>query len=276
VTVNSEYRPALVSVIMPTFNAARTIEESLASVLTQTHEALELLVIDDGSTDGTLEIVSRYAGDSRIRVLKTNGRIGSAKARNLGTNAAVGQFIAFCDSDDTWYPEKLREQLRFMMANDSALSGTAFERVDQYGCTLARRVAVPRRVCFADMLKRNSLCCASVVYDVSKVGKLFMPDYREIAGIPWYLRGFKRLPLHDDFLTWTEVLSRPQVQCAHGLDRVLVRYRVAPFSQSGNKIASALVRWHICRNVLRLGLVRSIWYFANYCFRSIAVRLTSG
>jgi glycosyltransferase involved in cell wall biosynthesis len=272
-TADKELSSVLVSVIMPAYNAARTIEESLTAVLAQRHKALELIVIDDGSTDGTLDIVARYLDDKRVRPLRTTGRVGSAKARNLGTSAAIGTFIAFCDSDDVWYPEKLHEQLAFMMANDSALCGTSFERIDHSGRVLAHRVRVPRRVCLGDLLKRNSLCCASVVYDARKVGKLFMPDYREIAGIPWYLRWFKKLPLHDDFLTWTEVLSRSERYCADGLDRVLVRYRVAPFSQSGNKIASALVRWHIYRDVMRLGLARSTWYFANYCVRSITVRL---
>jgi glycosyltransferase involved in cell wall biosynthesis len=104
---------ARISVIIPCYNAAEFISETIESVLCQTLPAAEILVIDDGSTDRSLDVLSRFG--SRIRVIsKVNG--GPASARNLGISAASGDFIALLDSDDLWVEEKLARQMAVMEA----------------------------------------------------------------------------------------------------------------------------------------------------------------
>ena len=107
----SQPRDVIVSVIIPAFNAAHTIDETLASARNQTHRALEIIVIDDGSTDATISIVKRHAAaDPRIRLLE-QGNSGVASARNSGILAATGEFIAPLDADDIWHPTKIERQL---------------------------------------------------------------------------------------------------------------------------------------------------------------------
>lgn len=113
-----------VSVILPTYNRASLLPRAIASVLGQTFRDFELLVIDDGSTDHSLEVVQSF-GDERIRVIATAGRIGSAGARNVGIAQARGAWLAFQDSDDEWLCDKLARQFAFAesLPQDYALIG---------------------------------------------------------------------------------------------------------------------------------------------------------
>ena len=109
---NSKDNTPLVSVIMPAYNAARFIEEAIASVQAQTVTDWELLVIDDCSKDSTKEIVKKIAEkDPRIRLLINKENMGVAKTRNRGLEAFEGQYVALLDSDDYWYPEMLQKML---------------------------------------------------------------------------------------------------------------------------------------------------------------------
>ncbi|MGH8528227.1 MAG: glycosyltransferase family 2 protein [Nevskiales bacterium] len=112
----------LVSVILPTYNRRSLLPRAIQSVLAQTHRELELIIVDDGSTDGTDELVQRYAaGDRRLRYLAMPKRGGPAAARNTGIRAAQGSWIAFQDSDDEWRPSKLEKQLRAVNSSDTGL-----------------------------------------------------------------------------------------------------------------------------------------------------------
>ena len=109
------HEKGLVSVIMPTYNSGRFVAESIESILNQTYTHLELLITDDGSTDDTPQIIRSYEQkDSRIRYFAMSDNMGAGHARNLSIELARGQYIAFCDSDDTWLPEKLEKQIAFM------------------------------------------------------------------------------------------------------------------------------------------------------------------
>ena len=123
-----------VSVIIPTYNYARFLREAIDSALAQTRPALEVIVVDDGSTDGTRELLAEYGG--RIRVLSQQNQ-GVAAARNAGIGAANGEYLAFLDSDDAWYPRKLELQmLRFEQEPHLGLVHCGAERIDAEGRTL--------------------------------------------------------------------------------------------------------------------------------------------
>jgi glycosyltransferase involved in cell wall biosynthesis len=111
---DSPGRAGLVSVIIPAYNEAATIERTISSVRSQTYSNLEMQVVDDGSTDETAAIVQRLAGiDHRIMLLrKPNG--GLSSARNYGIAHAGGEFIAPIDADDLWHPDKIKKQMAVM------------------------------------------------------------------------------------------------------------------------------------------------------------------
>ncbi|WP_313580463.1 glycosyltransferase family 2 protein [Lacrimispora sp.] len=109
-----------ISVVIPTFNRAKSLENSVMSVLRQTYSALECIIVDDSSTDDTEEIVKKMK-DGRIRYLKNSKNMGTSNARNIGIKAAQGDFIAFNDSDDIWQENKLELQLK-LFENDPNLA----------------------------------------------------------------------------------------------------------------------------------------------------------
>jgi glycosyltransferase involved in cell wall biosynthesis len=131
------HRP-LVSVVIPAFNASDTLQQTLHSVAAQTYQNLEIIVVDDGSTDHTAMIARSFSqSDPRVRLLeKSNG--GVASARNAGTKASTAAFVAFIDADDLWHPTKIAKQMALLTADgsDMALVYTPFRRIDMAGMVL--------------------------------------------------------------------------------------------------------------------------------------------
>ena len=118
----------LVSVIMPSYNGAKHLAASIDSILGQTYKNLELLITDDHSDDEqTLNILKRFCEqDSRVNVLYLDSNHGPGYARNKSIERAKGRYIAFCDSDDRWAPDKLERQIAFMDEKHTALSYTSY------------------------------------------------------------------------------------------------------------------------------------------------------
>lgn len=106
----------LVSVIIPTYNRAKLLSRSVKSVISQTYSKLEIIIIDDASTDNTEEVINNIK-DSRIRYYKNIHNVGGGAARNIGINKSKGTLIAFLDSDDEWEKEKLQNQVNYILAN---------------------------------------------------------------------------------------------------------------------------------------------------------------
>ena len=130
--------PHLISVVIPTYNQAGLLERALGSALAQTHRSLEVVVVDDGSTDGTASYLAGV-GDARLKVVLRPHTGNTAAIRNAGIEVAGGGWIAFLDSDDHWLPTKLERQLRGLRANPaSRWSFTDFSMVDEIGHALPR------------------------------------------------------------------------------------------------------------------------------------------
>ena len=110
----------MISVIIPTYNREKFLPATIDSVLRQTYSDYEIIVVDDGSTDGTQEVIEKLYGGKLKYIYKNNG--GPASARNVGLKNASGNYIAFLDSDDLWFPEKLETQIRFMEKNHSQIT----------------------------------------------------------------------------------------------------------------------------------------------------------
>ena len=181
---------ARVSVVMPAYNAATTLQASMDSVFAQTHADVELIVVDDCSQDGSWDIIREVAAREPCVVairLPRNG--GVAAARNAGIEAATGTHIAFLDSDDRWRPEKLENQLAHMVATGSAISYTAYRRFDEADSTLSI-VVPPAEADHAAMLKSNRIGNLSGLYDRS------IGDGR-----------FEKIG-HEDYVFWLAMVKR--------------------------------------------------------------------
>lgn len=239
----------MVSVIMPTYNSERYVLESIESILHQTYENLELIIFDDCSSDDTLAIINRKFGhDARIRLLKGDVTSGPAVARNNAVLKATGRYIAFCDSDDQWLPEKLEKQISVMRKNGYPFTFTSYRRIDENGRNLGV-VGCKTRINYNEMLRTNYIGCLTAVYDSKKLGKVLMPEI------------WKR----QDWGLWLKIL-RGNIT-AHGIQEVLAICRVRSGSISSSKIRLFKYSWIIFYKVEKLGFfVSSIRFFAHVFF----------
>ena len=155
--------PDLVSVIVPAFNAVRTIDETLASARAQTYAALEIIVVDDGSTDGTVGVVQAHLNaDPRVRLIRQSNQ-GVAAARNAGIAAATGALVATLDADDLWLPEKIRMQVEAMrrVGDGAGLCCTGVHAIDGVGRGVGRHLPEPgsapmRAMCRVNLVGNGS------------------------------------------------------------------------------------------------------------------------
>ena len=206
------------SIITPLYNGEEFIKDAVESVLAQTYENWELLVIDDGSADNGYNIVKEYSDkDKRIKLLKNEKNSGVTKTRNKGIESSEGRYIAFLDSDDMWQKEKLERQINFMKAHDAAISCTAYARVDREG-NEKKIIHVKEEITYNMLLKTNMMGCLTVIYDTEKTGK----------------RYFAEAEKSEDYILWLSMVR--DIKKAYGLDETLAYYRVLDNSRSSNKL----------------------------------------
>lgn len=176
---NNSCVEGLVSVIMSTWNSQRFLRESIESVLGQTYPQLELIITDDASTDDTPQILKEYAErDPRVRLLLNTTNQGAGHARNCSISEAKGRYIAFCDSDDRWLPEKLERQVRFMKATGAELCFAPYYTCDAHNHYLGY-VSAPRRIGLFCLMCDNKIGFLTAIYDTRMLGKHPMPLQRK-------------------------------------------------------------------------------------------------
>jgi glycosyltransferase involved in cell wall biosynthesis len=235
----------LVSVIMPTFNAGRYLSASIESILGQTYQNLELLISDDGSTDDrTLRLLKEYADkDPRVKVDYLEGNCGPGVARNNSIKKAQGRYIAFCDSDDRWFPEKLEKQIALMEAKDCALTCTSYITCDANDEETGIVVA-PERITFKMMKHDNKVGCLTAVYDTKRLGQKFlMPELRK----------------RQDWALFISILKKSEP--AYALTEPLAYYRQRLNSVSSNKFSLIKYNVKVYETVLGFPKWKALTYF---------------
>ena len=170
----------LVSVIMPTYNASKYLADSIDSVLAQTYTNLELLITDDCSDDETRKILKAFSQkDPRVKVDYLKENYGPAVARNKSIERAKGRYIAFCDCDDRWMPEKLEKQIAHMTRKDCALCSSSYLICDENNEVTGINIS-PKYLTLGMMKRDNKLGCLTAVYDIHRLGhKFYMPAIRK-------------------------------------------------------------------------------------------------
>lgn len=241
-----------VSVITPSYNAERFIKETIESVLAQTYQNWEMIVVDDCSTDQTTDIIRNYQlQDDRIQLIELEENSGSAVARNTAMDHATGRYWAFLDSDDLWTPEKLEKQLTFMVDQAIAFSFTKYVRMLEDG-TLTQGISeAPEQVGYKDLMKQCIIGCLTVMLDRDKIGEMRMVNIRT----------------RQDYAFWLAITKRGFP--AYGIPEVLAHYRLVENSISSNKLKAAKQNWHLYRHIEKHSLPKSIWYFSNYAIKSV-------
>lgn len=239
----------LVSVVTACYNSEKHISETIGSVLNQTYQNWELLLVDDCSSDRTVSVVEVFQKkDSRIKLFQLNENSGAAVARNKAIEEASGEFIAFLDSDDTWLPQKLEKQIDFMLNNGYGLTHTAYEIIENNG-TLTDKIINPQAVLsYNDMLYSNKIGCLTAIYDQSKLGKVYMPLIRK----------------RQDYGLWLKILKTGEK--AYALPEVLSQYRKTEHSMSSKKFNLIKWNWKLFREIEQFTVLKSAYYLACNIF----------
>lgn len=248
----------LVSIIVPVFNAAAYIQETIDMVQKQTYQKWELLLIDDCSTDHSVEVIKDCISskETRIRLISKAVNEGAAKARNTGIDAAKGRYIAFLDADDVWKPDKLSREMAFMEEKQVAFVFTSYEFGDEHANGTGKIVHVPAVLTYRKALSRTVIFTSTVLLDLDKTG-------RELIHMPTVAS--------EDSATWWKILRNGF--CAYGLDEVLVIYRRPAKSLSSNKLIAVKRIWNLYRQEEQLSLLSSCTNLFFWALRATLRRL---
>lgn len=237
----------LVSIITPVYNGEKYIKECIESVLNQSYKNIEMIIIDDGSTDRSEEIIKSYMKDyPLIKYIKINENKGVWAVRNMAIEKAKGRFIAFLDADDLFYKDKIKKQIDFMLENDYSFTYTSYNLIDENSNNLNKIIYAKEYEDYKSLLKGNNIGCLTVMIDRLKINTPIKFSQNH----------------HEDYILWLDILKNDTK--AYGLDDVLSSYRKSNTSISHNKIKAASWTWNIYRNIEKLSLFKSIYYFINY------------
>lgn len=241
----------LISIIMAAYNAERTIEQAIDSVLRQTYPDFELLVVNDCSTDRTAELVRGItARDSRVRLISNVKNSGVSYTRKHGLEESNGSWIAILDSDDVWTPEKLEKQIALQKKSNADLLFTGSAFMDSDGQPMDWYLHAPEEVTYRQLLKQNVLSNSSAL--VRK--ELYAKHYAVGDG------------MHEDFAIWLSILKEGKK--AYGVDEPLLIYRIAKSSKSGNKVKAAKMNWNTYRYV-GLNPIEATYYEGWYMVKNV-------
>lgn len=245
-----------VSIIMPSYNAAKFIAVSIQSVIEQTYTDWELLITDDCSKDNSAEIAKTFAEkDHRIKTFSTGKNSGAAIARNISLKNATGKYIAFLDSDDTWEPNKLEEQINFMQSQHIAFSFSDYDVMTEEGKSTGNTIHVPKVIGYHNYLRNTIIGCLTVIIDKEQTSYFEMPNIKS----------------SHDMALWLLIMKRGFK--AYGYNKTLAHYRIVSTSNTSKKWKAAKDVWRVYRDIEQLNPIYSAFCFFGYAINAIIKRL---
>jgi len=239
-----------VSVIIPVYNSSKYLEECINSVINQTYKNLEIIIINDDSTDNSLDIINSF-NDKRIKLIDLPKNGGVSNARNKGIEASTGDYICFLDSDDFWSLKKIEKQVKFIKNKVFIYSDYEY-----YKNGKRKRVKVPKSITYSEALKNTIIFTSTVMFNMNFLNKddIYMPNIK----------------LGQDSSTWWKVLNK--IGIAYGMNEVLSIYRVGDKSLSSNKIKSVIGTWKIYK-LQNISFMKRLYYFNCYIFNAVKKRI---
>lgn len=212
----------LVSIVMPSYNTGKYIADSIKSIQNQTYKNWELIIVDDCSTDNSLEVIRSFS-EPRIRLLQNKKNSGAAISRNYALREAKGKWIAFLDSDDTWAPEKLEKQIQFMEKNNYSFTFTDY-RICLNGEWMPYVNTGPNVVTKKKMYDYCYFSTITVMYDRETIGLIQIANLRK----------------NNDYAMWLKAIEKSN---AYRLPECLSFYiKHGGSVSSGSKVK--LIKWH--------------------------------
>lgn len=242
---------ALVSIVMPAYNCEKYIVEAIKSILAQTYRNWELLVLDDGSKDHTLQIIEEFSQkDSRIKALPNGKNMGVSATRNRGIELASADWIAFLDSDDMWKPEKLEKQFEILEKEAAEFLFTGASYINEEGENYKGIYEVPEKITYKKLRNQNVISCSSVL-----VKKKYFENIK-----------MEKDEMHEDYAVWLRILKLGVI--AFGVNEPLLIYRISRNSKSGNKMKTVKMTYKVFRFV-GINPVGSAYFMMRHVIASV-------
>jgi len=241
----------LISIVTPSYNCSDFIAQTIDSVKSQTYNNWEMIIVDDCSTDNSIDIINSYAKeDNRIKLYRLEKNSGAAVARTKAIELAKGDYIAFLDSDDIWLPEKLQLQLEFMVKNNYHFTSTKYSEMSHDGKDL-RMLKVWEKTNYRQMLKSCRIGNSSVMYNCKALGKYKVPDIKR----------------DNDFVLWLKIIK--DTDYVYGLDKHLMKYRLTENSISRKKSKKIKYHWLVFRQYENLSFIYSLYLIFYWFFLKV-------
>ena len=245
----------LISIIIPVYNAEKFLDETINTVLNQTYKNFELILVNDGSKDKSVDVIKKH-NDKRIKLIDNKNNKGAALSRNDGIRKAKGRYICFLDADDLWNKEKLEKQISFMKEKECAFSFTGYEFANENGIPNGKKVFIQKKLNYKSALKNTTISTITVMIDTKKMDKDLI-----------YMNNVKS----EDTATWWNILKNGYE--AFGLNEILSFYRRSDGTLSSNKIEAIRRIWNLYRNVFKLGFFYSLYNFVFYAINAVKRRI---
>ena len=226
----------LVSIITPARNAAATLGRCHEGVRNQDFPDWEHIVVDDGSTDETAEIVARLsASDARVRSVHLNAGSGSGAARNAGMARAQGRIISFLDADDEWLPGKLSAQINFMRQENVSFSYGSYWLIGPGSGATRQKFSPPSKLTYRELLNGNIIGCLTAAFDRQVLGEVEMLETSRA----------------QDWSAWLKLARRTSRIAAYPGTHAIYHWRLTPLFMVPQKLAGV---WRIYRESENLEL----------------------
>jgi glycosyltransferase involved in cell wall biosynthesis len=240
-----------VSIITPSYNSEDFISDTIRSIQNQTYKNWELLITDDFSSDSTIKIIQALqTKDDRIKLFQLNNNQGAAVARNNSIEKASGRYIAFCDSDDLWLPNKLFTQVNFLLDYNLSFTFSGYKICNEYGEIIAEKSAI-EELTYNEILENNYIGCLTAIYDTDKLNKIYMPLLRN----------------RQDWGLWIKIMKK--VGSTKAIGHPLAIYRYRRNSISSNKIKMIKYTWLIYFKVVRFNFLKSVYFTLAYVIKKV-------
>ena len=247
---------SLVSIVTPSYNSKPFIKETIDSVLSQTYQNWEMIIVDDSSEDDSVAYIENLIkNEDRITLITLNKNNGAAMARNRALEVAKGRYIAFLDSDDVWLPKKLEVQLEVMQSKKIAISFTSYSTIDENSNENDHIIYAVESLTLVQYLKNTIIGFSTSMIDRELIKE-------EIK--------FLDIRIRQDTNLWITLLKNGYK--AYGINQVFVKYRIHSNSISANKVKAAKGVWNLYFHIHQFGLIKSLYYFSFYAFNAIRKR----
>lgn len=246
----------LISIITPSYFSEKYIDDCIKSVLSQTYENWEMLIVDGNSKDATLQIIEKYSLlDDRIKIINNYNDKGPAQARAEGIKKAKGEYIAFIDSDDLWIPDKIQEQLNFMKKNKYHFSFTSYKKLSKDNKVSSAFINGHSSNDFRQYLRRRGIANSTVMLKAECFDKSILDTVGKSHG--------------EDTLWWLLIMKKGYK--SYLLDKPLTNYREVKDSLSKKVLKNQKTVWHSYRNELKLGIFDAAFNYFLYLI-DVAIR----